>query len=44
MKNKKYNYNEQQLRNAVNESVSYNEVLRRLGIPTKGWNSQTIKK
>lgn len=43
MKNKKYNYNEQQLRNAVNESVSYNEVLRRLGIPTKGWNSQTIK-
>lgn len=44
MVSRKYKYSEQQLRDAVKTSVSYNEVLRKLGIPVKGWNSQTVKR
>ena len=40
----KYNWNEEIVRNAVQESISYSEVLRRLNIPIQGNNLGTLKR
>lgn len=43
MVNYKYKYTKEELSDAVQKSVSYAETLRRLGIPTRGNNAETLK-
>ena len=40
----KYNWNENEIREAVTKSTSYSETLRNLNIPTQGNNAETLKK
>ena len=41
---KKYNYDEDKVRDAVSKSTTYTEVLEHLGIPVRGGNNATIKR
>lgn len=41
---KKYDYNEDRIREAVTKSTTYTEVLEYLGIPSRGGNNATIKR
>lgn len=40
----KYNWNKENLEEAIKISTSYSETLRNLGIPTQGNNADTLKK
>ena len=40
---KKYNYNYENIKKIVAESLNFSEVLRKLNIPTRGNNLKTIK-
>lgn len=44
MKLKKYEYNKEALIEAVKDSTSYSEVLRKIGIPIQGNNGSTLKR
>lgn len=44
MKLRKYEYNKEKIIEAVRDSTSYSEVLRKIGIPVQGNNTATLKK
>lgn len=41
---KKYDWNLEEIKNAVKDSINFTEVLEKLNIPRQGNNSSTLRK